>query len=267
MESGSDIFHKTYRYSPAGDIKEIADQLKSVTRYYGYDKLHRLISETSSDPALVHPSRVVRLTYDYQGAGPFHAPKRIEARGRTHAIRYDANGNLVDGPALADPQNAHQRLIGYTTDNMPSRIDQTGARCPESPSGSVCPDMVEFLYDGENKRAIKNSSAGNTYYVGKHFEVVNGIPTRYIFAGDVRLAGMTPAGIQHYHKDHLMSTVAVTDATGNRIEAADYIPFGQDRNHSGAASNAFRYTDQEFDWETGLYNYKARLYDSIIAVF
>lgn len=267
VEPGSDIFHKTYRYSPAGDIKEITDQLKSVTRYYGYDKLHRLISETSSDAALVHPSRVVRLTYDYQGAGPFHAPKRIEARGRTHEIQYDANGNLVDGPALADPQNVHHRLISYTTDNMPSRIDQTGARCPESPAGSVCPEKVEFLYDGKNKRAVKSSAAGTTYYVGSHFEVVNGVPTRYIFAGDVRLAKVTSSGVLHFHKDHLTSTAAVSNAVGEKIESADYIPFGQERNHSGQRVTHYKYTDQELDPETGLYNYKARLYDPFVTNF
>ena len=260
-EPGNDIFHKTFRYSPAGDIKEITDQLKSITRYYGYDKLHRLISETSSNATLVHPSRVVRLTYDYQGAGPFHAPKQIEARGRMHAIQYDANGNLIDGPALGDPQKVHLRRIGYTTDNMPSRIDQTGARCLEGPDGSVCPESVEFVYDGENKRAVKRSAAGNTYYVGRHFEVVNGIPTRHIFAGDVRLAKVTPSGVLHFHKDHLTSIAAVSNAFGEKVESADYIPFGQERNHSGQRVTHYKYTDQESDWETGLYNYKARLYD------
>ena len=266
-EPGSDIFHKIFRYSPAGDIKEITDQLKSVTRYYGYDKLHRLISETSSNATLVHPSRVVRLTYDYQGADPFHAPKRIEARGRTHAIQYDANGNLVDGPALADPQNVHHRRIGYTTDNMPSRIDQAGARCLEGPDGSVCPESVEFVYDGENKRAVKSSAAGKAYYVGRHFEVVNGIPTRYIFAGDVRLAKVTPSGVLHFHKDHLTSIAAVSNAFGEKVESADYIPFGQERHHSGQRVTHYKYTDQESDWETGLYNYKARLYDPNSGVF
>jgi RHS repeat-associated protein len=267
LEAADDLFYKTYRHTPGGDIKEIKDHIQSSTRYYAYDKLHRLISEKSSSPALVHPSKVIRLKYDYDGTGPFHAPKRIESGGRAHDLQYDPNGNLLAGPALADPQNAICRVFRYTSDNMPSRIDQPGARCVEGQAGSVCPEKVEFFYDGENKRSIKTSTAGNTYYVGKHFELHNGIPIRYIFAGDLRLAKMTPAGIQHYHSDHLMSAVAVTDEIGNRIESADYIPFGQARNRSGVASSAYRYTDQEFDWETGLYNYKARLYDSASAVF
>lgn len=266
-ESGSDIFHKTYRYSLAGDIKEITDQLTSVTRYYGYDKLHRLISETSSNAALVHPSRVVRLTYDYQGAGPFHAPKRIEARGQTHAIQYDDNGNMIKSPNLADPGAVTYRSITYTADNMPARIDQPNAKCPEALAGTPCPEQVEFVYDGGNERGRKASTAGSTYYIGKHFEVVNGVPTRYIFAGDVRLAKVTSSGVLHFHKDHLTGTAAVSTAAGEKVESADYIPFGQERNHSGQRVTHYKYTDQELDWETGLYNYKARLYDAASAIF
>jgi RHS repeat-associated protein len=267
LDPADDIFHKAYRYTPGGDIKEITDHIQSSTRYYTYDKLHRLVSEKSSNVPLVHPSKVVRLKYDYEGTGPFHAPKRIESRGRTHDLQYDANGNLVDGPALADPQSITRRAIRYTPDNMPSRIDQPGARCAEGQNGGACPDKVEFLYDAANKRAIKTSTAGKTYYVGRHFEVYNGIPTRHIFAGDLRLAKVTPNGILHFHKDHLINTVAVTDDSGKRIESTDYIPFGQGRNRSGDWSTTFRYTDQEFDCETGLHNYKARLYDPMLAIF
>ena len=267
VDPGSDLFHKTYRYSPAGDIKEITDQLKSVTRYYGYDKLHRLISETSSNTALVHPSRVVRLTYDYQGAGPFHAPKRITARGRTHELQYDANGNMAVSPNLTDPGALTYRRITYTADNMPSRIDQPNAKCPEALAGAPCPTRVDFVYDGGNERGRKASTAGSTYFIGKHFEVVNSVPTRYIFAGNLRLAKVTPSGVLHFHKDHLTSTAAVSNAAGEKIDSADYIPFGQERNHSGQRVTHYKYTDQELDSETGLYNYKARLYDPVSAVF
>jgi RHS repeat-associated protein len=134
-------------------------------------------------------------------------------------------------------------------------------------SVGACPQKVEFFYDGENNRAVKSSATGKTYYIGKHFELHNGVPISHVFAGDLRLSKITPAGIQYYHKDHLMSTVAVTDEAGSRIESTDYIPFGQARSHSGAWSTGVRYTDQEFDSETGLYNYKARLYDAVLAIF
>ncbi len=267
LEPADDIFHQVYSHTPGGDIREIADRVRSKTRRYAYDRLHRLVSETSPEAVLVHPSKVVRLKYDYEGSGPFHAPKKIELGGLTHGLHYDANGNLVDGPALSDPQKVTRRAVGYTADNMPARIDQPGALCPEGPAGAGCPDRVEFGYDGENRRAVKRSAAGTTHYVGRHFEVRNGSPVRYVFAGDLRLARVGTDGVRHFHKDHLMSTVAVTDEAGVKVESSGYIPFGQPRNRTGTPAAAFRYTDQELDVETGLYNYKARLYDPLTAVF
>jgi hypothetical protein len=141
-------------------------------------------------------------------------PRKIESRS-THDLGYDGNGNLIDGPALADPQHVHRRAVSYTADNMPARIDQPGARCVEGLPGGACPEKVEFAYDGQNSRVRKSSAAASTYYVGKHFEVSNGIPTRYIFAGDLRLASVTPSGIRHFHKDHI-STVASPMRTETR---------------------------------------------------
>ncbi len=265
--SSEDIFNKTYRYSPAGDITEIADHLKSVTRAYEYDKLHRLVSERSSNATLVHPSRVVRLTYDYEGAGPFHAPRRIAARGSMYDFHYDANGNMTRGPVLSDPAAPRQRFLTYTAENMPSAISQPGAHCPEGTPGAMCPAHIEFAYDGENKRSRKSSAAGTTLYVGKHYEVTDGVPIRHIFAGNLRIAQVSGEAVRYFHKDHLLSTIAVSDENAALLESTGYIPFGRKRNHTGSHAASHMYTDQELDWESGLYNYKARLYDKSTALF
>lgn len=262
-----DIFNASYRYSPGGDIIEIADQVKSVTRYYAYDRLHRLVSERSSDVSLVHPSRVARLTYDYEGTGPFHAPKRIESRGGIHDLHYDAAGNTLSGPSLSDPTGPRQRSLAYTAENMPSAISQPGALCPEGVPGNVCPALIEFGYDGENKRFRKSSAAGTTTYVGKHYEVSSGVPVRNIFAGNLRVAQVTGNVMRYLHKDHLLSTIAVSDENGNLLGSTDYLPFGQKRSLSAAHAAGYAYTDQELDWESGLYNYKTRLYDKSTALF
>jgi len=81
------------------------------------------------------------------------------------------------------------------------------------------------------------------------------------------------SGIRYYHhKDHLGSTIGVTDDTGALVWKTDYEPYGLQRNSwqktTGMSSLIrHRYTDQEFDAETGLYNYNARLYDPSIARF
>ncbi|MEJ2099868.1 MAG: hypothetical protein P8X68_07805, partial [Desulfobacterales bacterium] len=238
VNPANDITNKSYRYTPAGDIKEITDHLKNVTRYYGYDKLHRLISETSSDVALVHPSRVIKLTYNYEGDGPFHAPKAIEANGAAHHPAYDQNGNMTVSPNLADPEVVPYREISYNADNMPSQIslpaeNPTGTNCIDSQPGAQCTQKVEFIYDGDSKRARKTSSQGSTYYIDEYFEIIDGTPIKYIFAGNLRIAKITSSETQYFHKDHLQSSTAVTNDLGEKMETTEYFPFGYERSHTG----------------------------------
>lgn len=272
VNPANDITHKSYRYTRAGNISEITDHLKNITRYYRYDELHRLISETSSDVALVHPSRVMQLTYSYQGDGPFHAPKAIEASGAAHHPAYDSNGNMTVSPNLADPEAVPYREISYNADNMPSQIslpagDPTGTNCGDGQPEAECSSKIEFFYDGDNRRAKKTSSKGSTYYIGEHFEIIDGTPVKYIFAGNLRIAKITSSETQYFHKDHLQSSTAVTNDLGEKVETTEYFPFGYQRSHTGSRTTNYQYTDQELDPESGLYNYDARLYDPVIAIF
>ena len=61
-------------------------------------------------------------------------------------------------------------------------------------------------------RAKKALSTGDTtYYIGDHFEVANGEETKYIFAGNQRIAKVTTGNSYFYHKDHLGSSSVMTD--------------------------------------------------------
>ena len=217
------MFRATYRYSPAGDITKIVDHVKSVTRLYQYDELHRLISERSSAATLVPPSRIVRLTFDYEGTGPFNAPKQVEARGSVYRLKYDANGNMIRGPALSDPATPYFRSLTYNADNRPAVISQPGAIFPEAVAGAVCPSAIELSYDGENKRFRKSSAAGTTLYIGQHYEVIDGTPVRYIFAGNLRVAQLKGNTLKYLHKDHLMSTIAVSNKNKTRFMGTLFI--------------------------------------------
>jgi RHS repeat-associated protein len=75
--------------------------------------------------------------------------------------------------------------------------------------------------------------------------------------------------VNYYHKDHLGSSTVMTDASGTMLETTDYMPFGFQRDSSGPNPNVthYRFTDQELDVESGLYNYNARLYDPVIGRF
>lgn len=51
------------------------------------------------------------------------------------------------------------------------------------------------------------------------------------------------------------------------IETTTYLPFGHERNHTGTDISDYKFTDQEKDKETKLYNYDARLYDPVTGQF
>jgi RHS repeat-associated protein len=115
------------------------------------------------------------------------------------------------------------------------------------------------------KKVFLGASA--TYYIGPHFEIKDGLATKYIFAGNLRIARVTASDTNYFHKDHLGSSTIMTNSMGEQVEATEYLPFGQMRSHSGAKVSDYKFTDQEFDVETGLYNYNARLYDPVIGRF
>jgi len=227
-----------------------------------------------------------------------HALERISLNGVEYLYTYDANGNMAASPDFSDPGAVGWRAITYNVNNMPEQIEYTKG------GGTV---RTDFVYDGESVRAKKVVQGGfTTYYIGDHFEITDGIETtKYIFAGDIRIAKITSvfqgsaqalpnensvtsgaasggcyiteAGVTetvsdsetltYYHKDHLGSSTALTDANGVKVETTEYMPFGHQRDHTGTVVSNYRYTDQELDPETGLYNYGARLYDPVIGRF
>ena len=90
---------------------------------------------------------------------------------------------------------------------------------------------------------------------------------KYIFAGSQRIARKTATATHYFHQDHLGSATVITDATGAPVEATEYLPFGGQRSHSGTLQAPYKFTDQELDASTGLYNYNARLYDPMTGRF
>jgi RHS repeat-associated protein len=285
------IQKKTYRYSAAGDILGIGDESAkgSVSRSYQYDRRHRLVAETSVGAQESFQQALITPVFDDRF--PLHGPKGLAAAGLEYGIGYDANGNMVRLPDLSEPNRVRERYIAYNADNMPVRIAYDGESGAGGGSGSAgggggggggggcfigvahaasaAPATVELFYDGEGRRVIKRVHGTRlTFYVSGHFEVVDGIETKYIFAGGLRIAKVS-SGTQHFfHKDHLGSSTLITDnENGRAVETADFLPFGLTRNHTGAHIARHTYTDQEEDAETGLYNYNARLYDPALGMF
>ncbi len=68
--------------------------------------------------------------------------------------------------------------------------------------------------------------------------------------------------IQYFHGDSLDSASLISNDNGEVIESTCYTPFGEVCNGISAASrdSHFKFTGQQLDPESGLYNYSARYY-------
>ncbi|MCK5505780.1 MAG: RHS repeat-associated core domain-containing protein, partial [Thermodesulfovibrionia bacterium] len=67
--------------------------------------------------------------------------------------------------------------------------------------------------------------------------------------------------------DHLGSSSVITDSIGNSAQQLYYYPYGEIKTNTGSDITKHKFTDQEYDAETGLYYYGARYYDPKLARF
>jgi YD repeat-containing protein len=222
-----DLQNKSYQYTPAGDIQRISDAVNNIDYDYIYDNLHRLIGESNTgayDPVSYTYNAIgnitsktvgdTTLTYSYDEWHK-HAVKSIGFNGHAHTYRYDDNGNMIEAPDFTDRQQVATRSITYNADNMPVRIHYENGRSQSDATGSAEKSSessnsasfrvacwintvagpgdeawtVDFYYDGDGARVKKHVLNGSrTYYIGAHYEVKDGVATRYIFAGNLRIA-------------------------------------------------------------------------------
>ncbi len=90
-----------------------------------------------------------------------------------------------------------------------------------------------------------------------------GAITKYVHANGMRIAKITPTGVQYFLTDHLGSTRKVLDASRNTVFSTEYEPFGKPVAPSG--TETFKYTSEKHDDPTGLVYLRARQYDSAAA--
>jgi RHS repeat-associated protein len=159
-----------------------------------------------------------------------------------------------------------------------SRIPQA---TKQGAKGVRPPSREEKNHDGNGNRVRKVKGSNTTYYYGDAYEKRNTVGIIHLFANHQRLASIRTDGKnQYYHGNHLGSASVITDQNGNLKQKIEYFPYGTYRygtspdqqlgtyDYDTTFPNAnYTFTDQEDDDETGLYNYKARLYDPQIGRF
>ena len=95
----------------------------------------------------------------------------------------------------------------------------------------------------------------------KEYDASGTCTAQYIYAGVNKLASVKNNKLYFYHHDRLGSVIAVTDEEGQLEWQGEYFAYGTLKSESGNG-DAWRFTGQEFDTESGFYNFRARYLDS-----
>jgi RHS repeat-associated protein len=172
------------------------------------DRLNRLtsIQEGSSTQSYGYDSRGNRWLAQNTGTVPLPASSFLA----TSAADYNSQNQLTrQGAQYADRGN--QTAIGlYTfTYDGESRMQTSQLN-----SGTTT-----YSYDADGRRVMKQSPTGTTTYVYDAFGDV---------AAEYGAASTGPCITCYVSVDHLLSTRALTDSSGNVVERHDYMPFGDE---------------------------------------
>jgi RHS repeat-associated protein len=81
---------------------------------------------------------------------------------------------------------------------------------------------------------------------------------------DEKIRQITSIGSLYFLQDHLGSTAALTDGSGNVVDRVQYEPFGES---TGSALSRYDYTGRERDTSSKLLFYRSRWYDPQLGIF
>ena len=187
---------------------------------------------------------------------------------------YDDNGNAIQCSTVpSEFSAAHDLTIEYDPGTkMTTRITDAAAE------GAT----LSFHYGGQNQRVLKEVQQGGESPERKLYvrgisayplvELTTGgatTPVLYVY-GPGGLVAMRRNGTTYgLVKDHLGSVRAVLDPQAQVVASYDYLTFGALAmvNEPEPGFMPYLFTGQEYDWEVGLYNYRARFYSGELGRF
>ncbi|MFM0148058.1 RHS repeat domain-containing protein [Paraburkholderia sp. RL18-085-BIA-A] len=245
----------SYAYDPQGRLQsvQVTAGAASAFSYDANGNIRQVGSATnsyqSSTKDLVQSTQeLARLrTYQYDPAGEMHTRTSID----TPAVDLTLTWDCFRARALT----AVMGPVG-TQSTVNVRYGHRGRRVLKSVAAVANPASTLYYLRGAGDDSLVEISS----------------------TGTVRQYVMGPAGLVHFRqdgteyfvsRDRLGSVRAVLDSSARLIVGRDYLPYGLD---NGAAFGLnpgllhYRYLARELD-ETGLYDFRARLYDALQARF
>ncbi len=212
---------------------------------------------------------------------------------------YDANGNLTDASGtlqnrLNSATVSFSRSLTYTSFNLPATISQTQNAATHTYSYAYGPgqERVKLVTarpdDTLTSVYLHADNRGDLRYERETRQSDGRQEHKYYVATPAGLLGVyvvtsaisgTPAseGMRYYHRDHLGSIVAISDAAGAQLERLGYEGFGERRKPDGGPQDRTSpeigistdrgYTGHEHLDELNLIHMNGRIYDPALARF
>ncbi|HLP34927.1 MAG TPA: RHS repeat-associated core domain-containing protein, partial [Amoebophilaceae bacterium] len=190
---------------------------------------------------------------------------------KVFAMKHDAQGNVVQ----ALHKNI-QHIEYHPVSQRTTRIQLTDNR------------TLHFYYDAQGERVLKQvfdaegTISHETHYLrDEQGKVLMDRQTNYVDGSTQKIVTAYlygPRGLLGFIRNNNFYSVATDHAgsvrlvikDGSVVAAYDYLPYGglmRSYGNDPQAHIVYRYTGQEWDEETGLYNYHARLYDPSLGRF
>ena len=193
-------------------------------------------------------------TYNYEYDGEGNRVKRTEiATGEVTEYEWDYRNRLVDVKTVDSDGNVTANS-DYTYDVFDRRIAKS-----VDPDGDGAGEAVveKFVYDGDHI-ALTFDGEGNQTERFLHGNQIDQVLAQENADGEVLWA----------LADNQGSVRMLLDNDGNVVNEISYDAFGNITIESNPDVNfRFSYTGRELDEETGLYNYRTRLYDPVTHQF
>jgi RHS repeat-associated protein len=221
-------------------------------------------------------------TQTYQYDALYRLRQAAYSGGPTDIYTYDANGNRLTKNTTNYTYNAADELTqvgslayGYGSDGNNGNLATRGS------------DTFTFNYANQLTQAVIGGVTSTSVYNGdglrmKHIVDVTGTPVTANYVWDVnrsvpeilqdgtntyvyglgRISSTDGSGNQTYYTgDGLGSTTDLTNSSATKTDSYTYDAFGTPTHTSGTSGNAFQFTGQQTDPDSGLQYLRARYYD------
>jgi RHS repeat-associated protein len=257
------MLHNNFLANSNVQNQTLATGSLNVTQNYSYDTVNRLTaaSESTGGGGAQNWSR----THNYDAFGNMWISSATGQMPGMNAPTAQSSLNaatnqLAGPPGMYDAAGNLQMVMGTTYSyDAENRVTQTQATVNGSPM------VNSYSYDGEGRRVVRtpDTGIGTVWYV---YDAMGNLAAEYDSKTD------SPNLVtQFVTTDHLGSTRAVADGSGNLIDCHDYLPFGEEISqttgnrpgcYASGTSDAIaqKFTGDERDSETQEDFFKARYF-------